>query len=40
MRWVEHEDRLWEIRGVYRVLVWTLREIELMGDPGIDGGLI
>ena len=29
-----------ERRGVYRDLVWNLRERDHLGDPGVDGRII
>jgi len=37
MRWVGHEARMGERRGVYRVWWGNLRERDHLGDPGLDG---
>jgi hypothetical protein len=40
MRWAGHVARMEERRGVYRVLVGNLREIDHLEDPGVDGRII
>jgi hypothetical protein len=40
MRWAGHVTRTGEDRGLYRVLVGSLRERDYWGDPGVDGRII
>jgi hypothetical protein len=40
MKWVGHVAHMGERRGVYRVLVGNLKEIDHLGDPGVDGRII
>jgi len=40
MRWVGHVVRLKERRGVYRVLLKTLRESDNLVEPGLDERII
>jgi len=40
MRWVRHEARVGERRGVYKVLVGKPEEIDLLEDPDVDGRVI
>jgi hypothetical protein len=40
MEWVGHVTRMGERRGVYRVLVGTLRGTGHLGDPRVDGRII
>jgi len=39
MKWTGHVART-ERRGVYRILVGTLREGDHLEDPGVDGRVI
>ena len=32
--------RMWERRGIYRVLVGKMGERDHLGDPGVDGRII
>jgi hypothetical protein len=40
MRWAGNVARIWERRGVYRVVVGNLRERDHVGDPGVDEKII
>ena len=40
IRWAGHVARMGEGRGVHRVLVVNLREIDHWGDPDVDGRII
>jgi len=40
MRWAGYVTRMGERRGVYRILVGTLRERDNSGDPGVDWRII
>jgi len=40
MRWAGHVERMGERRGVYRVLVGSLKERDHLKDPRVDGRVI
>ena len=40
MRWAGHVARMGERRGVCRVLVGKPRDVDHLGDPGVDGRII
>jgi hypothetical protein len=43
MRWAGHVARIWEEKGVFRVLVGKpegKRPLGRLGDPGVDGRII
>jgi hypothetical protein len=40
MRWAWHVACVGERRGIYRLLVGNLREIDHLQDPGVDGRII
>jgi len=40
MRWAGHVARMWERRGLYRVLMGTVRERDHLEDPRVDGRII
>jgi hypothetical protein len=40
MRWAGHVARMWEGRGVHRVLVESLRDRDHWGDPDVAGRII
>jgi hypothetical protein len=40
LRWAVHVAFMRKRRGVYRVMVENLREIDHLGDPGVDGRII
>jgi len=40
MGWAGHVARIWEGRGVYRILVGNLGEKDHWRDPGVDGMII
>jgi len=40
MRWAGHVASMWDKRGLYRVLMGTVRERDHLEDPGVDGMII
>jgi hypothetical protein len=40
LRWAGHVARMGERRCAYRALVWKLREVDHLKNPGVDGRII